>query len=108
MTAKSLKSGFLALVLFVGTGFHIHAEKETRTFSQSSYSAYQDSKQSPACPICRFQRETHSIWNPSFLTQNFFSIFQKEKLVPFKVLIPLSNFVQIQLGRAPPFSISIS
>ncbi|EKR65896.1 hypothetical protein LEP1GSC036_4021 [Leptospira weilii str. 2006001853] len=110
MVRNFLKSGFLALllVLFVGTEFHTHAEKETRTFSQSSYSAYQNSKQAPACPVCQFQRDTHSIWNPDFLTQNSFSIFQKEKLAPSKVLIPLSNFVQIRLGRAPPLSTSIS
>ncbi|WP_078129009.1 LIC10965 family protein [Leptospira alexanderi] len=110
MVRNFLKSGFLALflVLFVGTEFHTHAEKENRNVEHESYSSHQDAKQTSTCPICQFQRSAHSIWNPDFLTLNSFSIFQKEKLTPSKVLIPLSNFVQIQLGRAPPFSIPIS
>ncbi|EMJ97036.1 LIC10965 family protein [Leptospira alstonii] len=110
MIVKGLKSGFLALllVLFAGSGFHTHSEKEFQTFSEPSYSAHQDSKQTPVCPICQFQIETRSAWNPGFLTGNSLPLLQIENRISSEIFIRPFDFFQIQLGRAPPFLLPLS
>ncbi|EMY79325.1 hypothetical protein LEP1GSC060_2294 [Leptospira weilii serovar Ranarum str. ICFT] len=110
MIVKCLKSGFLALllVLFASSGFHTHSEKEFQSFSGPSYSVHQDVKQTPTCPICQFQIETRSVWNPNFLTENSVPLLQIENPISFEIFIRPFDCFQIRLGRAPPLSLPLS
>ncbi|WP_406600473.1 LIC10965 family protein [Leptospira sanjuanensis] len=109
MIGKGFKSGFLVLLLVVSMGkeFHTHAEIEISNLSHESYSSHQETKTSPTCPICQFQRESHSFWNPDFLIRSSFPVLQTEKF-PFSRIFVLSfDLDPIRLGRAPPLSLPL-
>ncbi|TGL92786.1 hypothetical protein EHQ76_19655 [Leptospira barantonii] len=104
MITKVLKSGFLAilLTLFVSTGLHIHSERENRTSGEPTYSVDHDYQQAQSCPICQFQRGTHSFWNPDFQSSISFPVFQREEFYTSVIYVLTFSFDPIRLGRAPP------
>ncbi|MCH1910629.1 hypothetical protein L9Z41_04800 [Leptospira noguchii] len=110
MLLQGLKSGFLSILLtvFVSSGLHIHIEQEIQKFSGVYFSTNKDTKQIVSCPICQFQRESNSFWNPDFLNGNLLSISLKKIRISFEIFILPFDFHQNQFGRAPPFSLPIS
>ncbi|ULG79130.1 hypothetical protein FH589_06895 [Leptospira interrogans] len=110
MILQGIKSGFLSilLILFVSSGLHIHVEQEIQKFSGTYFSTNKDTKQIIACPICQFQRESNSLWNPNFLTGNQPSVFLKKIRISFVIFISHFNPYQNRFGRAPPFLLPLS
>ncbi|AOP33192.1 hypothetical protein A0128_04570 [Leptospira tipperaryensis] len=110
MLLKRLKVAILLLLLvgWMGREIHTHSEKEFRTAaSHSTYASQEDVKHSPPCPICQFQRNVSSLWNPDFLVRNSSLLLVKENITSSNVLIVSLTVYQIQLGRAPPLLFTI-
>ncbi|MBW0435942.1 hypothetical protein HGB47_20245 [Leptospira yasudae] len=109
MIGKGLKSAFLVLLLVVSMGreFHTHAEIEISNVSQESYASQQETKAPQTCPICQFQRESHSSWNPDFLIRSSFPVLQTEEFSFSPIFVLSFDLDPIRLGRAPPLSLPL-
>ncbi|PJZ51794.1 LIC10965 family protein [Leptospira adleri] len=110
MSYNRLKVGILLILLigWVGREIHTHSEKEFRTIaSDSKFESQGDVKHSPSCPICQFQRNISSLWNPDFLVRESSLIFSKEEFSSTNGPTRSFTLSEIQLGRAPPLGFSI-
>ncbi|MBM9579030.1 hypothetical protein JWG45_17930 [Leptospira sp. 201903070] len=108
MSKHRLKIGILLLLLlgWAGREIHTHSEKEFRLpVLHSEYTSQVEVKHSPSCPVCQFQRNLSSLWNPNFLIPQSSLILTKENSYFSNTRIPSLTIIQIQRGRAPPFSI---